>query len=195
MLISRLLLPQIELIMMFCNLISINNHSISKEIQNNSNYISYHHKNIHKLPTEIHKVINPSHATVLFLYPLKTSETRVFLITSGCIERDQWYEIGLSLVWKNYERNFLIKWQQSCQPETLYLSSSLAVIYPFSHNVEKWSKMLWNLTVSHRKILKHFWPFFNIMKERLNTVFMEWFCVLYGTKDLIIEANKIPRMF
>ena len=38
--------------------------------------------------------VNPFNATGLFQYPLKTSQTRGFLMFSGGIERDQWHEMG-----------------------------------------------------------------------------------------------------
>ena len=38
-------------------------------------------------------MVNLFNATSLFLYPLKT---RGFLIFSGGIERDQWYEMGMT---------------------------------------------------------------------------------------------------
>ena len=38
-------------------------------------------------------IINPFHATGLFLYPLKTSENVKFLMFSGGIERDQWHKM------------------------------------------------------------------------------------------------------
>ena len=40
--------------------------------------------------------INLFHVTVLFLYPLKTSEYQVFYLVSGGLERDQWHEMGLN---------------------------------------------------------------------------------------------------
>ena len=38
-------------------------------------------------------LINPFDATDLFLYPLKRQKTRSFLMFSGGIERDQWYDM------------------------------------------------------------------------------------------------------
>ena len=40
------------------------------------------------------KAINPFHAIVLFLYPLKTLE---FLMFSGVIEREQWHDATLNV--------------------------------------------------------------------------------------------------
>ena len=40
------------------------------------------------------KLINPFHASGLFLYPLKTSETSAFLMFSGGTERDQCHDIS-----------------------------------------------------------------------------------------------------
>ena len=39
-------------------------------------------------------VVNPIHATGLFLYPLKISENSGFLMFSGDIKRDQWQQMG-----------------------------------------------------------------------------------------------------
>ena len=38
--------------------------------------------------------INPFHATVLFLYPLKNLKIIGFPMFLGGMERDQWYEVG-----------------------------------------------------------------------------------------------------
>ena len=39
-------------------------------------------------------MINTFHATGLFLYPLKTSESKGFLMLSGGIEKIQWNEMS-----------------------------------------------------------------------------------------------------
>ena len=55
------------------------------------------------------KWINPFHANMLFLYPLKTSENQSFLTFSGGIERD------ISVKRVNGIHFFLVPW-----PKTFY---------------------------------------------------------------------------
>ena len=48
--------------------------------------------------------INPFHASGLFLYPQKTSESWGFLMFSGGTEKDQWHEMGYEGVQNSLER-------------------------------------------------------------------------------------------
>ena len=57
-----------------------------------------------------------------------------------------------------------------------------------------------DLMLFHRKIWKYFWLFFNIMKERLNAVFIESGFVssqpaLTYSKSMIKHYNKLWNMF
>lgn len=77
---------------------------------------------LHHLPTIfwLWKLHNPFYATGVFSIPPEISRKSVFLIISGDIERDQWYEMGKKEILPHFtfnQKNFILTFKYNFEKE------------------------------------------------------------------------------